>query len=162
MSDLNNQLQEALVEALEELFNAEDAAHAENLIKVITEIRGDLNLIMMTDEYVERYVWEKLRNATSNIQTLMATTATFVQCIDDIDSVIKRYVRAFVPFTNATLIVDNETITKAAEHSELEKILLNNYWLFFMMYAATNMRTVNRFLATIVPAAKGKERKHGS
>jgi hypothetical protein len=159
MSDLNNQLQEALVEALEELFNAEDEAHAENLVRVITEVRGDLNLIMMTDEYVERYVWEKLRNATSNIQTLMATTATFVQCIDDIDSVIKRYVRAFVPFTNTTQIVDTETITKAADHDELEKILLSNYWLFFMMYAATNMRTVNRFLATIVPKEK---KKHGS
>lgn len=156
MSDLNNQLQEALVEALEELFNAEDAAHAENLVRIITEIRGDLNLIMMTDEYVERYVWEKLRNATSNIQTLMTTTATFIQCIDDIDLVIKRYVRAFVPFTNTTQIVDNETIVKAVDHDELEKILLSNYWLFFMMYAATNMRIVNTFLQTIVPKEKKK------
>jgi hypothetical protein len=156
MSDLNNQLKEALVEALNELFNAEDEAHAEGLVTIITEIRGDTNLIMFADKYVESNVWKKLREKTSYIQTLMATTATFVQCVDDIDLAIKRFVPAFVPFTNATGIVDNETIDKAAEHSELETILKANYWLFFLMYAATNMRVVNQFLASLVPTKGGK------
>lgn len=154
MSDLNNQLKEALVETLEELFNAEDPAHAELLVKTIIEIRGDMNLIMMTDQYVEKHIWAKLRDPTSNIQTLMSTTTTFVQCIDDIDTVIKKYVAAFVPFRSATMIVDDETISKAADHTELEKVLLNNYWLFFLLFAATNIRVVNAFLQTIVPKGK--------
>lgn len=156
MSDLNNQMKNALVEALNELFNAEDTAHAEGLIAIITEIRGDTNLIMFADKYVETNVWKKLREKTSYIQTVMATTATFVQCIDDVDMAIKRFVPGFVPFTNATDIVDDETIEKAADHPELEKILKANYWLFFLMYAATNMRVVNQFLASLVPAKGGK------
>lgn len=155
MSELNDQLQQALVEALDELFNAEDEAHATNLVQVITEIRGDLNLIMMTDKYVEQQVWARLRNVTSNIQTLMATTTTFVQGIDNIDSVIKKSVGAFVPFTSRTKIVDSDTFEKAAEHAELEEILLANYWLFFLLYASTNMRVINNYLATRVPS-KGK------
>ena len=156
MSDLNNQMNNALVEALSELFEAEDEAHAQGLVTIITEIRGDTNLIMFADKYVETNVWKKLREKTSYIQTVMATTATFVQCIDDIDVAIKRFVPGFVPFTNATAIVDNETIEKAAEHDELITILKNNYWLFFLMYAATNMRIVNRFLEQLVPTKGGK------
>lgn len=156
MSELNNQLQQALVDALEELFNAEDEAHATNLITVISEIRDDLNLIMMTSEYVEKHVWSKLRNVTSNIQTLMSTATTFLQGIDDVEGAIRTSVAKFVPFTNKTLIVDEETITKAAEHKELEDILLANYWLFFLMYAATNKRVINAYLLTRVPAGKGK------
>jgi hypothetical protein len=162
MSDLNNQLKEALVEALDELFNAEDVAHSHKLIDTITEIRGDLNLIMMTDDYAEKHVWDKLRNVTSNIQTLMTTTATFVQAIDDIDVAIKKFVGAFVPFTNKTAIVDNETLKKAVEHTELEQVLLNNYWLFFLMYAATNMRVVNAYLSTLIPKGKGRGAKDGA
>lgn len=156
MSDLNNQLKEALVEALEELFNAEDTTHAAALVNSINEIRGDMNLIMMTDQYVEKYVWQRLRVVTSNIQTLMSTTTTFVQCIDDIDAAIKNHVRSFVPFTNATKIVDDETIKKAVERPELEKILTDNHWLFFLLFASTNMRIVNAFLQSIVPPTKGK------
>lgn len=156
MSELNNQIKEALVEALTELFNAEDELHAQGLIEIINEVRGDTNLIMFADKYVETNVWTKLRENTSYIQTLMATTATFVQCIDDIDLAIKRFVPGFVPFTNATGIVDNETISKAVEHDELEKALKSNYWLFFIMYAATNMRVVNHFLAPLVPGRGNK------
>lgn len=157
MSTLNNQLKEALVEALNELFNAEDEAHADGLIDIITEIRGDTNLIMYADKYVETNVWKKLRSTTSYIQTLMSTTATFVQCIDDIDDAIKHCVPGFIPFTNSTGIVDDETITKAAELGELEKTLKDNYWLFFLMYAATNMRVVNQFLASMIPAKGAKK-----
>ena len=157
MSELNNQMKQALVETLDELFNAEDEAHAHGLINIINEIRGDTNLIMFADKYVVTNVWKKLREQTSFIQTLMATSATFVQCIDDIDLAIKRFVPGFVPFTNSTGIVDNETIEKAAEHRELEDILKANYWLFFLMYAATNMRIVNHFLAQLVPTKQGKK-----
>ena len=156
MSELNNQLKRALVEALNELFNAEDDLHAQGLIDIIDEIRGDTNLIMFADKYVETNVWKKLRENTSYIQTLMATTATFVQCIDDIDKAIKRFVPAFIPFTNGTGIVDDETIAKAADHAELEDVLKCNYWLFFLMYAATNMRVINEFLLSVVPAKGGK------
>lgn len=154
MSDFNNQLQEALIEALDELYNAEDAKHAELIVQTINEIRGDMNLIMMTDKYVEKHVWEKLRKITSTMQTLMSTTTTFVCCIDDVEGAIKRFVRAAIPFTNATQIVDDETINKAAEHIELEKVLMNNLWLFFLLYASTNMRIVNKFLVSIQPVKK--------
>ncbi len=154
MSDSNNQLQEALIEALEELYNAEDANHAELIVKTINEIRGDMNLIMMTDDYVEKHVWHKLRNVTSTIQTLMSTTTTFISCIDDVEAAIKRFVRAAIPFTNATRIVDDETIKKAAEHKELEKVLTDNLWLFFLLYASTNMRIINKFLISIQPPKK--------
>jgi hypothetical protein len=92
----------------------------------------------------------------------MTTTATFVQAIDDIDVAIKKFVGAFVPFTNKTAIVDNETLKKAVEHTELEQVLLNNYWLFFLMYAATNMRVVNAYLSTLIPKGKGRGAKDGA
>lgn len=161
MSESNNQLKEALVEALEELFSSDDIEHATFLVDIVREIRADLNLIMMTNEYAELYVWKKLRDKVSPIQTLMSTTATFVQSIDDIDGLIKKYVRSFIPFNNATKIVDEETITKAAEHDELTKILQSNYWLFFLMFAATNMRIVNAYLATIAPPSGKRDKANG-
>lgn len=161
MSESNNQLKEALVEALEELFSADDMAHATFLVDLMREIRADLNLIMMTDQYAELYVWKKLREQVTPVQTLMSTTATFVQSIDDIDGLIDKYVRAFIPFNNATKIVDEETLSKAAEHQELAKILKSNYWLFFLMFAATNLRLVNAYLLTITPPPGRKEKANG-
>jgi hypothetical protein len=158
MSESNNQLKEALVEALEELFSSDDIEHATFLVDIMREIRADLNLIMMTDKYAELYVWKKLREQVSTIQTLMSTTATFVQSIDDIDGLIGKYVRAFIPFNNATEIVDEETISKAAEHVELEKVLKSNYWLFFLMFASTNMRIVNAYLNSIAPPPGKREK----
>lgn len=158
MSEINNQLKEALIEALDELYHADDEAHADYLIRTISEVRDDLNLILMTDEYAERYIWSKLRSNSSNVQTLMATTATFVQCIDNIDETIKKFVPAFVPFRSPTQIVDGETFEKAVDHAELEKVLLNNYWLFFLLYASTNKRIINGFLSTMLPVIKAKKR----
>lgn len=159
MSAINSQLNDALIETLTELFNAEDEEHAQGLIALIIEVRGDMNLIMMSDQYVEANIWNKIRTKTSNVQTLMSTTATFIQQIDDIDTAIKRFVRSAVPFTSATQIVDHETITKAVDHSELERVLTCNLWLFFLLYSSTNMRVVNAYLATLAPPGKGGNRK---
>lgn len=154
MSEVNNQLKEALLEALEELFNAEDELHAHNLVNLISEMRADLNIIMLTDKYAALHVWHRLRQNISNVQTIMSTTATFIQCIDDPDGAINKFVPAFLPFTNKTTVVDDETITKAANHEELRQVLLSNYWLFFLIYAATNLRLVNGFLSSIIPKEK--------
>lgn len=158
MSEVNNQLKEALLEALEELFNAEDEVHAHSLVKLISDIRADLNIIMLTDKYATAHIWHKLRQNISNIQTIMSTTATFVQCVDDIDGAITKFVSSFVPFTDRTTVVDDETIIKAASHDELKQVLLTNYWLFFLVYAATNLRIVNGFLNSILPNVKVKQR----
>lgn len=158
MSEVNNQLKEALLEALEELFNAEDELHADNLVRLISEIRADLNIIMLTDKYATVHIWHKLRQNISNVQTIMATASTFVQCIDDIDGAINKFVSAFVPFTNKTMVVDDEIIVKAANHEEIRQVLLSNYWLFFLVYAATNLRIVNGFISSILPTVKAKKR----
>ena len=156
MSELNMQLKESFLEALEELYNAEDQIHADSLVELISEIRDDLNIIMLTNAYVETHIWSKIRAKSSNVQTLMATTSTFIQGIDDPDTAIKKYVKSFIPFTNKSIIVDNETISKAAEHTELERILLDNYWLFFLIIAATNKRILNGFLTSMIPVGKKK------
>lgn len=158
MSTTNDQLKLALLEALEELYNADDEAHADNIVKLINTIRDDLNIILMTNEYVEKYIWRELRQNSSNVQTLMATSATFIQCIDNIDELIPKYVASFVPFNNGTKIVDTETFTKAVDHSELQAVLLSNHWLFFLLYAATNKRIINGFINSILPDVKVKKR----
>lgn len=152
MFEANQQMRAALVEAIHELFLSEDRAHSTKLIEVFDGIRSDLNLIMMDSKYIEKYVWEKLRSPASMQQTLISTTATFLQGVDEIDSVIEQMVPRLVPFTASSMIVDDETIGKAVEHNELVKILKDNYWLFFVIYATTNMRVVLETAAEYVPA----------
>lgn len=151
MSETNDQLALALNQALEELFNADEANIAYTLLESVNKIRDDLNIIMMSDTYAINHIWNDIRSKPGLVQTLMSTTSTFIQCIDNIDQVITSFVPMFVPFTNKSIIVDSETISKAVEHTELKEVLLNNYWLFFLLYAATNKRIVNMFLSSLLP-----------
>lgn len=152
MYEANKQMRAALVEAIHELFLSEDLIHSTKLIEVFDSIRSDLNLIMMDSKYVEKYVWEKLRAPASMQQTLISTTATFLQGVDDIDTVIDQMVNRLIPFTSASMIVDDETIGKAVDQTTLAKILKDNYWLFFVIYATTNMRVVLETAAEYKPA----------
>lgn len=157
MYEANQQMRSALVEAIHELFLSEDLIHSTKLIEVFDSIRSDLNLIMMDSQYVEKYVWEKLRTPASMLQTVISTTATFLQGVDNIDAVIDRMVLRLIPFTSASMIVDDETIGKAVDHRDLAKILKDNYWLFFVIYATTNMRVVLETAAEYKPVeTKGK------
>ena len=151
MSETNDQLALALNQALEELFNADEANIAYTLLESVNKIRDDLNIIMMSDTYAINHIWNDIRSKPGLVQTMMSTTSTFIQCIDKIDQVITSFVPMFVPFTNKSIIVDSETISKAVEHTELKEVLLNNYWLFFLLYAATNKRIVNMFLSSLLP-----------
>lgn len=152
MHEANQQMRAALIEAIHELFLSEDLNHSTKLIEVFDSIRSDLNLIMMDSKYVERYVWEKLRTPASMLQTVISTTATFLQGVDNIDSVIDQLVPRLIPFTASSMIVDDETIGKAVDHQLLAKILKDNYWLFFVIYATTNMRVVLETAAEYKPA----------
>jgi len=142
MHEANQQMKEALIESIHELFLSEDAVHSAGFIEILNSIRSDLNLLMMDSKYVEKYVWEKFRKPTSMQQTLISTTATFLQGVSDIDSIIDQMVPRLVPFTSKSTIVDDETIGKAVEHTDLKNILKDNYWLFYVVYATTNMRVV--------------------
>ncbi|ABY63061.1 hypothetical protein ST201phi2-1p232 [Pseudomonas phage 201phi2-1] len=142
MHEANQQMRTALTESIHELFLSEDSAHSAGFIEILNGIRSDLNLLMMDSKYVEKYVWEKFRKPTSMQQTLISTTATFLQGVDNIDEVIEQMVPRLIPFTSKSMIVDDETIGKAVEHHDLVEILKDNYWLFFVVYATTNMRVV--------------------
>lgn len=156
MQKANEQMRAALVESIHELFLSEDNLHSAGFLEILNSIRSDLNLIMMDSQYVEANVWAKLRSPASMQQTLISTTATFLQGVDDIDAIIEKMVPRLVPFTSASLIVDDETIGKAVDHNELIKVLRNNYWLFFIIYAATNMRVV--LDTSLEYAPKGEKR----
>lgn len=157
MQEANEQLKATLVEAIHELFLSEDPKHSSNFIEILNGIRSDLNLIMITDKYVEKYIWEKFRSPASMQQTLIATTATFLMGVDDIDGVIDAVVPRWIPFKAATKIVDDETITKAVEHTDLTRLLKDNYWLFFVIFTALNMRIVLETTLAHVPGQKGNQ-----
>ncbi len=158
MNEANQQMRAALIEAVHELFLSEDRKHSTQLIEVFDSIRSDLNLIMMDSKYVEKYVWDKLRKPASMQQTLISTTATFLQGVDNIDGIIEQMVPRLIPFTSSSMIVDDETIGKAVEHTDLVNILKDNYWLFFVIYATTNMRVVLETAAEYaIPEGKGNQ-----
>lgn len=142
MYEANQQMRAALIEAIHELFLSDDKDHSTAFIEILNSIRSDLNMIMMDSRYIEKYIWEKLRKPSSMQQTLISTTATFLQGVDNVDTIIEQMVPRLIPFTAASMIVDDETIGKAVDHRELIKILKDNYWLFFVLYATTNMRVV--------------------
>lgn len=142
MHSYNEQMRTALAEAIHELFLSEDTAHSTAFLEVLDGIRSDLNLFMVDSKYAETNIWVKFRTPSSMLQTLIATTATFLQGVDDVDKIIDQMVPRLIPFTATSMIVDDETIGKAVEHADLAKILKDNYWLFFVIYATTNMRVV--------------------
>lgn len=144
----------ALVEAIHELFLSEDGKHSSAFIEVLDGVRSDLNLFMIDSKYAEINIWSKFRTPSSMLQTLVATTATFLQGVDDIDKIIEQMVPRLVPFTSSSMIVDDETLGKATDHKDLIKILKDNYWLFFVIYATTNMRVVLETALTHTPGSK--------
>lgn len=152
MQKANEQMREALTESIHELFLSEDGNHSSKFLEVLNEIRSDLNLIMIDSKYVETHIWTKFRTPASMQQTLIATTATFLMGVDDLDNVIQQVVTRWVPFTERNDIVDDETLQKAVDHSELTTILKNNYWLLFIIYATLNMRVVLDIAAGYAPA----------
>ena len=145
-------MREALGEAIHELFLSEDTKHSTAFVEVLDGIRSDLNLFMVDSQYAEKNIWGKFRTPSSMLQTLISTTATFLLGVDNIDQVIEQLVPRLVPFTAKSMIVDDETIGKAVDHTELVKILKDNYWLVFVIYAATNMRVVLEISLTYTPS----------
>lgn len=149
-------MRDALSEAIHELFLSEDTKHSTAFVEVLDGVRSDLNLFMVDSQYAEKNIWGKFRTPSSMLQTLVATTATFLQGVDNLEEVIDQLVPRLVPFTSSSMIVDDETIGKAVDHAELKKILRDNYWLIFVIYAATNMRVVLEISLTYAPpTAKG-------
>lgn len=151
MQKANEQMRGALNESIHELFLSEDNLHSTEFLSILNDIRSDLNLVMIDSRYAEKHIWEKFRKTPSMLQTLMSTTATFLQGVDDLDDTIMMLVPRLVPFTNQSEIVDDETIGKAVDQSALADVLKKNYWLLFIIYAATNMRVVQEAAAEYIP-----------
>lgn len=152
----NEQMKVALIEAIHELFLSEDPKHSAGLIEALNFVRSDLNLVLMSNEYVKQYIWEKFRSPASMLQTLVNTTNTFLMGVDDIDSVIEQAAERMIPFKSGTRIVDDETLDKAVDQKELIETLKNNYWLFFVLYATSNMRIVSETSTTYIPKPASK------
>lgn len=157
MTTINEQATEALISTLHELFNAESEKNRNAFIGVINDIRGTMHLTMIDDRYAEKHIWSKFRGDVDLVQTVMSLTTTFIQHFDDISLVVTTLGPKFVPFTVHSKIIDDEVMDKAVDGNVLTDILKANYWLFFLLFTAVNLRVVNQVMQAYIPEqAKGR------
>ncbi|AEH03594.1 hypothetical protein AVT69_gp169 [Pseudomonas phage PhiPA3] len=148
-------MQEALIVALTELMQAEDEIIVGKLITLITELRLRHMTFMLNDALVVRHLWSDIRENQALLSSLMNTTTTFIMELSSPGEAINLLARSLVPFSVESSIVDREILGKAANYPTLQQTFSTNEWLFFLVFASTQMRLVNSVLAAA--KLKGKE-----
>lgn len=140
---MNEAIREALVGAVHEIAASSTSETFSDFIEVIKKIREELVLTYMSDTYVRQNVWPLIRKDIDLTTAIISATANFSLALDDIESAIKVFAQRAVCFTAKSQIVDDDLMGKSVYAQELEKTLNQNHWLFFVLFASTQLYLVN-------------------
>lgn len=144
-------LREAMVGAVHEIAASSDTATLAAFIDVVKTIREEMVLTYMTDEYVKQHVWGLVRKDTILMKSILHGVANFSMCIDDLPGAIKLFANKAVCFTKKSVIVDDDLMGKSVEQKDLEGILTNNHWLFFLLFCSTHLYLINQVGIMYIP-----------
>lgn len=140
---MNETIREAMIGALHEVAASSSKETFTAFIAVIGTIREELVLTYMADQYVDMHIWPLLRKEVDLTKALLNATVNFTLAIEDIDSAITEFSNKAVSFTAKSKIVDDDLMKKSVSQQELATTLLNNHWLFLLLFASTQMYLVN-------------------
>lgn len=156
-ANINLVMQEALIIALEELFQSTTAEDSTALVGYINTIRESYNMFHLSDAQLVSKLWTEMRMDPSKnvVSNLMHTTTSFLLEMENPEVGYKHLAERMVPYSNNSTIVDKELIGKSPKLDDLVKYFANNEWLFFMIFAALNMRLVNTVVQKYVPRVPG-------
>lgn len=141
---MNEIIREALVGAVHEVAASSSRDVFANFISVIKKVREEMVLTYMDDKYVKMYVWPLLRNDINLTKALLNATANFTMAIPNLPEAINTFSNKAICFTSKTVIVDDDLLGKTISQSELKTTLENNHWLFFILFASTQIYLVNQ------------------
>jgi len=144
-------LREAMVGALHEIAASSSTVNLANFIDVVKSIREDLVLTYMTDLYVTTHVWPMLRKDIDLTKSVLSGTANFCSSIDDLPGTINKFSNRVVCFTERSEIVDDDLLGKSVSQKDLEKTLINNNWLFFLLFCSIHLYLVIQVGSQYIP-----------
>jgi len=140
---MNEIIREAMIGALHEVAASSSKEVFTAFIAAIGTIREELVLTYMADKYVELHIWPLFRKEVDLTKALLNATVNFTLAIDNIGGAIEEFSNKAVSFTVKSKIVDDDLMLKSVSQQELTDTLLNNHWLFFLLFASTQMYLVN-------------------
>lgn len=146
-------LREAMVGALHEIAASSSTVNLANFIDVVKSIREDLVLTYMSDLYVTTHVWPMVRKDIDLTKSVLSATANFCSSIDDLGATINKFSNRVVCFTAQSAIVDDDLLGKSVSQKDLEKTLLNNNWLFFLLFCSIHLYLVIQVGSQYIPEA---------
>lgn len=146
-SGISEVLQNALGIAISELVSVDDSLVVAHILEHISELRNNMMISSFNDRVIINQIWSGIRSKQDVLGALMSTVTTFTMEIEDIDVAIGYLCKRVVPFTPDSVMVDRELLGKAANVDELEGTFRQNHWLFFLVYASTQLRHVNNIIA---------------
>lgn len=159
---MNEIIREALVGAIHEIAASSTPETFADFVEAIKTIREQLVLTYMSDEYVKLNVWPIIRKDIDLTTAIIAATANFCLAIPDLNAAIQDFSSKAICFTSKSKIVDDDLMGKSVYSEQLKITLEQNQWLFFIMFAATQVYLVNSVGGLYIPKVDPKGGRNGS
>lgn len=148
---MNEMIREALVGAIHEIAASSTLETFADFVSVVKQVREELVLTYMSDEYAKRNVWPLIRKEIDLTTAVINATANFCLSIDDVEAAITAFANKAICFQAKSQIVDDDLMGKTVYAAELAKTLNQNHWLFFILFASTQIYLVNSVGAIYIP-----------
>lgn len=147
---INDNLKFALGEAVAEMIFSSSEEHIRLIMETVNEIRNTTLIAHLNDRVIINKVWDSIRTKQDVMITLFSITATFNLHLNDVDEACEWFIGRFVPYRATSSIVDKETIDKTIPEKDVQGMFKDNLWLFFLVYASTQLRVVMPIIQQVV------------